>query len=81
MTSFQFPPLQFLLENFRKYGDIFTFRVGSRRFYFINNSDYIKEVLTTNQSAFFKEEFLKRTTKKKRRRWVLPSARFTRSLI
>ncbi len=61
MTAFQFPPLQFLLENSRKYGDIFVSRVGSQRVYFINNSDYIKDVLTTHQSSFVKEDFLKRT--------------------
>src|SRR5712692_11365103 len=60
MTAFQFPPLQFVIENSRKYGDIFVFRAGSRRAYFINSPDYIKDVLVTNQSSFVKHDFLKR---------------------
>ncbi len=60
MTAFQFPPLQFVIENSRKYGDIFVFRAGSQRAYFINNADYIKDVLVTNQSSFVKNDFLKR---------------------
>ncbi len=60
MDNFAFPPIQFLIDTSLKYGDIFTFRIGPQRAYFIKNPEYIKEVLVTNQASFVKEDFLKR---------------------
>ncbi len=60
MDSFAFPPIEFFRSAAEKYGDIFTFRVGTQRAYFIKSPAYIKEVLKTKQSSFVKEDFLKR---------------------
>lgn len=46
----------FLSELQRAYGDVATFRVPWRRFYFLNDPDAIKEVLVTQQHAFVKSE-------------------------
>lgn len=62
MESSQFAPIQFVFENAARYGDIFAFRVGHQRAYFVKHPDYIREVLVSNQSAFVKEDFLKRGT-------------------
>jgi cytochrome P450 len=60
MEGFQFPPIQFLAERAERYGDIFTFRVGTQRAYFVKNPDLIREVLVTKQANFHKEDFLAR---------------------
>lgn len=60
MDNFAFPPIQFFVDASQKYGDIFTFRIGRQRAYFIKHPDYIKEVLQTRQSSFVKEDYLKR---------------------
>lgn len=60
MDTFTFPPIQFFIEASQKYGDIFTFRIGTQRAYFIKEPGYIKDVLVNRQSSFVKEDFLKR---------------------
>lgn len=50
----QFPT--FLFEMQREYGDVVAFRVPWRRFYFLNDSEAIKDVLITHQHAFIKSE-------------------------
>lgn len=60
MDNFAFLPIQFYLDKTEKYGDIFAFRIGGQRAYFIKHPDHIKEVLVTKQANFVKEAFLKR---------------------
>jgi cytochrome P450 len=60
MSNLEFPPIQFFINTSRKYGGIFTFRLGKQRAYFIKDPEFIKDVLTTKQSSFVKEDFLKR---------------------
>jgi cytochrome P450 len=60
MEGFKFPPIQFLAERAERYGDIFTFRIGSQRAYFVKNPELIREVLVTKQTNFHKEDFLAR---------------------
>ncbi|MEQ1922509.1 MAG: cytochrome P450 [Pyrinomonadaceae bacterium] len=60
MDNFAFLPIQFFIERSQKYGDIFAFRIGRQKAYFIKHPDHIKEVLVTKQANFVKEDFLKR---------------------
>ncbi|MCU0239747.1 MAG: cytochrome P450, partial [Pyrinomonadaceae bacterium] len=60
MEGFKFPPIQFLAERAERYGDIFTFRIGTQRAYFVRNPELIREVLVTKQANFHKEDFLAR---------------------
>ncbi len=60
MEGFKFPPIQFLSERAERYGDIFTFRIGTQRAYFVKNPELIREVLVSKQANFVKEDFLGR---------------------
>lgn len=50
----------FLLRTAREFGDIAYFRLGPRHVYFINNPEYIKDVLVTRQHDFIKSQMLQR---------------------
>jgi cytochrome P450 len=51
-------PLKTLIELSRTYGDISHFKFGNRHVYFINNPDYIEDVLLTNYRNFIKSRGL-----------------------
>ena len=51
-------PLKTLIELSRTYGDISHFKLGNRHVYFINNPDYIEDVLLTNYRNFIKSRGL-----------------------
>lgn len=59
--QFRRDPLGFLTKNAHELGDIFFFRVVRQPAYFINNPDYIKDVLMTYQSSFIKGRALQRS--------------------
>jgi cytochrome P450 len=53
-------PLGFLTRISREYGDIVYFTLGSRRIYLLNNPEYIKDVLVTQNRSFTKSRALNR---------------------
>jgi cytochrome P450 len=54
LISFRLNPIKFLTTLASDYGDIAYFGAGSQHYFFINNPDFIKAVLVTNQSSFKK---------------------------
>ena len=54
LISFRLDPIKFLSTLACDYGDIAYFGAGSQHYFFINNPDYIKTVLVTNQESFKK---------------------------
>src|SRR5499433_4047242 len=54
LISFRLDPIRFLTALASDYGDIAHFRAGSQHYFFINNPDFIKAVLVTNQASFKK---------------------------
>jgi len=53
-------PLPFFQNLAQQYGDISYFRLGPQEAYFLNNPDYIKEVLVTRHHSFHKGLALQR---------------------
>lgn len=53
-------PLPFFQNLAQQYGDISYFRLGPQEAYFLNNPDYIKDVLVTNHQNFHKGLALQR---------------------
>ena len=51
-------PIKTLLDLSNKYGDISHFKFGRQDVYFINNSNYIEDVLVTNYKNFIKSRGL-----------------------
>src|SRR5215510_1633896 len=54
LISFRLHPIKFLTTLASDYGDVAYFGAGSQHYFFINNPDYIKAVLVTNQASFKK---------------------------
>jgi cytochrome P450 len=54
LISFRVDPIKYLTRLANDYGDIAYFGAGSQHYFFINNPDYIKAVLVTNQASFKK---------------------------
>lgn len=63
IVAFRRDPLAFLERLARDYGDLAHFRVGPVDFVFVNNPDYVKEVLVTRQANFVKSRALQRARK------------------
>ena len=51
-------PIKTLLDLSAKYGDISHFKFGRQDVYFINNPNYIEDVLVTNYKNFIKSRGL-----------------------
>ena len=60
LPAFRRDPLAFLLEIGREYGDIAHFKLGPQHVVFLNNPDYIKDVLVTRHKHFKKGRGLER---------------------
>jgi len=56
LKSYVKDPLAFLQKQQKIHGDIFTFRVASRRLIFVNHPDDIKRILQENQRNYKKSE-------------------------
>ena len=54
LISFRVDPIKYLTRLANDYGDIAYFGAGSQHYFFINNPEYIKAVLVTNQASFKK---------------------------
>ena len=54
LISFRLHPIKFLTTLASDYGDIAYVGAGSQHYFFINNPDYIKAILVTNQASFKK---------------------------
>lgn len=63
LITFRRNPLDFLQKLQKEYGDISYFRLGPVNMCFINNPDYIKDVLVTNHRNFHKGRALQRAKK------------------
>ena len=60
LISYFSDPLGFLTRIAKEYGEIVHFTIGSRRIYLLNNPEYIKDVLVTNNRNFTKSRALNR---------------------
>ena len=60
LISYFSDPLGFLARIAKEYGEIVYFTLGSRRIYLLNNPEYIKDVLVTNNRNFTKSRALNR---------------------
>ena len=60
LISYFSDPLGFLTRIAKEYGEIVYFTLGSRRIYLLNNPEYIKDVLVTNNRNFTKSRALNR---------------------
>jgi len=58
IRKFLHDPLKLLTEISLTYGDIAHFKFGSQNVYFLNNPDYIEDVLVTNYKNFIKSRGL-----------------------
>src|SRR5205807_609522 len=54
-------PLVFFTNLARTYGDIVSYRMAGERVFFINDPQYIKDVLVTHNRSFMKGRGLQRT--------------------
>ena len=58
VRKFLHDPLKLLTDISHTYGDIAHFKFGSQNVYFLNNPDYIEDVLVTNYKKFIKSRGL-----------------------
>jgi len=58
IRKFLHEPLKLLIDISHTYGDIAHFKFGSQNVYFLNNPDYIEDVLVTNYKKFIKSRGL-----------------------
>ncbi len=58
LIEFRNNPADFLLRLAREHGDIVHFKLATRDLYLINNPDYIRDVLVTNNKNFVKSRGL-----------------------
>jgi len=58
IRKFLHEPLKLLIDISHTYGDIAHFKFGSQNVYFLNNPDYIEDVLVTNYRKFIKSRGL-----------------------
>ena len=56
-------PLDFVLSNARKYGEIFKFRMGFDDWYVLNNAAFIHEATIRQASKFHKPKIARRLWK------------------
>jgi len=61
--SFTRDPLVFLTGLARTYGDLASYTMGGERLYFVNNPQWIKDILVTHNRNFTKSRGLDRTKK------------------
>ena len=61
--SFTRDPLVFLTNLARTYGDLASYTMGGERLYFVNNPQWIKDILVTHNRNFTKSRGLDRTKK------------------
>ena len=54
LLSFRRDPLKTITRIMEEYGDVSHFKVGRRHIYLVNDPDFIKAVLITNQKNFVK---------------------------
>lgn len=47
--------LDWLTDLNNKYGDVFSFKIYDKEFYFVNHPDYVKEILTSKMRHYSKE--------------------------
>jgi cytochrome P450 len=60
LRAFRSNPLAFLIKAAREHGDLVYFRVARQHMYLVNHTDYVREILVTNQSNFLKSRALQR---------------------
>ncbi|MBI3944250.1 MAG: cytochrome P450 [Chloroflexi bacterium] len=58
LLAFRSDPIEFLLKCAREYGDIVYLPIGPRKLFILNNPDYIRDVLVTNNQNFVKSRAL-----------------------
>jgi len=58
LSEFRRDPVGFLMKIKREHGDLVLFYLGPRQIYFINNPDYIRDVLVTDSRNFIKSRGL-----------------------
>src|SRR2546426_693653 len=63
LSMFRRDPLKFLLDSAQDYGDIVYLKFGPQAVYLLNNPDYIKDVLVTNNRNFVKSRGLEMAKK------------------
>jgi cytochrome P450 len=63
LTMFRRDPLKFLLDSAEAHGDIVYLKFGPQSIYLLNNPDYIKDVLVTNNRNFVKSRGLEMAKK------------------
>jgi cytochrome P450 len=63
LLKFRRDPLKLLAELAERHGDVVRFKMGPRILYLINNPEYIKEVLVTNNRNFVKSRGLEMAKK------------------
>jgi cytochrome P450 len=63
MFALRRDPLAFLMNLAREYGDLAYFTLGPQKVFFINNPDYIRDVLVTHNRNFMKGRGLQRAKK------------------
>src|SRR5919197_1817627 len=56
-------PLNFLDDLARRYGDLASYRMAGEVLFFVNNPQYIKDILVTHNRNFTKSRGLERTRK------------------
>jgi cytochrome P450 len=63
LNMFRRDPLKFLLDSAQDYGDIVYLKFGPQPVYLLNNPDFIKDVLVTNNRNFVKSRGLEMAKK------------------
>lgn len=58
LLEFRRNPINFLMKVNRQHGDLVLFYLGPRQLYFINDPDYVRDVLVTNSRNFIKSRGL-----------------------
>jgi cytochrome P450 len=60
IAAFRSDPLGFLKRTADKYGDLVYFRLGPQHVFLVNEPEYIRQILVTNQHNFTKSRALQR---------------------
>src|SRR5215470_6649674 len=60
VLAFRRNPIKFLTHLTERYGDLVYFEFGPQPMFLVNNPDYIRDVLVTNNRKFMKGEGLQR---------------------
>ena len=63
LLKFRRDPLKLLAELAERHGDVVRFKMGPRILYLINNPEYIKDILVTNNRNFVKSRGLEMAKK------------------